>query len=157
MKLPIKLILCITVCLGLGFLSGYYAGSADTEWYRTLTKPSFQPPPWLFGPVWTVLYVMIGVSVALIWDDKTASSGQRSTALMLFLFQFVLNLIWSPVFFTMHALTGALIITVNLIFMIVLTMRAFGKINKTAQYLLLPYLFWVCFATVLNGAIVYLN
>ncbi len=157
MKLPIKIILCITVCLGLGFLSGYYAGSADTEWYQTLTKPTFQPPPWLFGPVWTLLYAMIGVSVALVWDQEDVSSGQRSSALMLFVFQFVLNLIWSPVFFKMHALVGALVIIVNLIFMIVLTMRAFGKINTTAKYLLIPYLCWVCFATILNASIVYLN
>lgn len=157
MKLPLKIILCVVVCLGLGFLSGYYAGSANTEWYKTLNKPSFQPPPWLFGPVWSLLYTMLGVALALVWDQKDVSSRLRSTAISLFLIQLVLNLVWSPVFFKMQALVAALIIIVSLILMIVLTIRAFGKVNKTASYLLIPYLCWVCFATILNAAIVYLN
>ena len=157
MKLPLKILLCVTICMVLGFLSGYYAGSGDTEWYRTLKKPAFQPPPWLFGPVWSVLYIMMGVSVALIWDHTKVSSAKKNSAMALFIFQMLFNLSWSLVFFKLQALTPALIVILILVLLIVMTLRAFGKINKKARYLLIPYLCWVCFATLLNASIVYLN
>ena len=154
LRLPIKIAICVTLCLGLGFLSGYYAGSAATDWYVELNKPFFQPPSWVFGPAWTILYILIGVSVALIWDSQHRA---KQTAIMLFLFQFVLNLLWSPVFFKMQKPEAALVVILNLLLLIALTLRVFKKIDKRACLLMLPYLLWVTFASCLNGAIVYLN
>lgn len=157
MNLPLKIVLCVTICLGLGFLSGYYSGSGDTTWYRSLEKPFFQPPPWLFGPVWTILYTMMGISVALVWDQISNSSNIKTSALTLFILQLIFNLVWSPVFFRIQALVAALVVILTLVFLIILTIRAFGKLNTIAKNLLLPYLAWVCFATLLNASIVYLN
>ncbi len=153
-NLPLKIIVSIIFCLGLGFLSGYYSGSAATEWYKTLNKPFFQPPSWVFGPAWTLLYVLMGIATGLIWNSKHPA---KSTALMLFLFQFALNILWSPVFFKIQKPGAALIIILNLLLLLVLAMRAYRKVDSTAFKLLIPYLFWICFATCLNASIVYLN
>jgi len=157
MKLPLKMVLCAGICLTLGFLSGYFAGSAATDWYQNLNKPFFQPPPWVFGPAWTLLYILMGISVALIWHEGRVSESTRRSALTLFGFQFILNLVWSPIFFKMEQPTFAFIVIILLVALVIFTLRSFGKINKTAMYLLVPYLGWLCFATALNASIVYLN
>ena len=154
LNLPLKILICVIFTLGLGFFSGYYSGSAATDWYQTLNKPFFQPPPWVFGPAWTLLYILMGVATAFVWDS---SHKAKRTALMLFLFQFVLNLIWSPVFFKMQEPGAALVIILNLLLLLVLTMRAYRKVDGRAFKLMIPYLLWVCFATCLNASIVYLN
>lgn len=157
MNLAFKIIISIAVCLGLGFFSGYYSGSANTEWYQTLNKPFFQPPPWLFGPAWTLLYSMIGTAFAFIWHNTSSNQSDKRSAMMFFLFQLVLNLIWSPIFFKIQAPTASLVVIVNLIFLVLITMRYFKKIDNRAFWLMVPYLCWICFATTLNAAIVYLN
>jgi len=154
LSLPIKAFICIALCLGLGFFSGYYSGSAATEWYQTLNKPFFQPPSWVFGPAWTILYVLMGIALALVWHSNDKN---KRTAMMLFLFQFVLNLMWSPVFFKMQKPEAALVVIINLLFLLFFTMRAFKKVDERAFNLMIPYLLWICFATSLNAAIVYLN
>lgn len=154
MSLTVKLIICIILCLGLGIGSGYFAGSADTGWYQTLNKPFFQPPPWLFGPAWTLLYTLMGIALARVWHSEAAGSA---AAMKLFGFQLFLNLIWSPVFFKMHETVYALGIIIALLILVVVTIKHFSKIDKTAGLLLYPYLLWLCFATVLNASIVYLN
>jgi len=157
MRLFYRILLCILLCLGLGFYSGYYSGTADSEWYQSLSKPFFQPPAWLFGPAWTILYTLMGVAVALIWHNDQNVGSRKTAAITLFLFQLFLNLIWSPIFFKMQAPKAALVVIINLIVLVILTMRAFAGIDKRAMFLMLPYLGWICFATVLNASIVYLN
>ena len=156
LSLAKKIILCVALILILGFLSGFFAGAANTDWYTTLNKPSFQPPPSVFGPAWTILYILIGVSIGLIWH-KGIGHENFKLALKLFGFQFLLNLIWSPVFFKFQQPLLALIIIIVLWLFITWTIKVFFTIHKPAGYLLIPYLMWVTFATLLNASIVYLN
>jgi len=154
MGLLAKTIICIILCLGLGIASGLFAGSASTEWYQNLNKPFFQPPPWIFGPAWTLLYSLMGIAVAKVWHSNSALSQK---AVGLFILQFILNLIWSPVFFKLHQPTFALVIIIALLILVFLTIKQFSKIDKLSGMLLYPYLLWLCFATLLNASIVYLN
>ncbi|MBT8234057.1 MAG: tryptophan-rich sensory protein [Saprospiraceae bacterium] len=152
----IKILLITVSALLLGFVSGFSTNDAITTWYPTLNKPFFQPPNWLFGPVWTVLYIMIGISVGLILT-KVENSELKKKALVVFGIQFVLNLIWSPIFFGLKQITLALIVIIILLVMIFYTIKLFSKLNNSSGKLLIPYFLWVTFATLLNGAIVYLN
>ncbi len=150
-----KIILCSTVCLGLGFLSGFVGDSPLSDWFVNLNKPSFQPPSWLFGPVWSILYCMIGASLALIWHQK--HNGSKSKYYILFAIQMILNLAWSPVFFGMKNLSLALGVIILLWVFIVLCIHYFKEVNTKASLLLWPYLFWVSFATFLNYTIMSIN
>ena len=152
----LKISLCIFLTLSLGFLSGFSTSSAITGWYTTLIKPFFQPPNWLFGPVWSILYIMIGLSIGLIWT-KVEVSKAKSNAIKVFIFQLFLNLIWSPVFFGLKMLLPAAVIIIILWFFIFITIRMFSGLHKIAGKLLIPYLLWVSFATCLNVAIAILN
>ena len=152
--LVLKSAIFILLCLGLGIGSGLVAGSATTGWYQSLNKPFFQPPGWLFGPAWTLLYTLMGIALARVWSSD--SSG-KNIAMMLFAVQFVLNLVWSPVFFRMHQITLALVVILVLLFMVLLTIRHFSRVDRLAGQLLYPYFLWLCFATLLNASIVYLN
>lgn len=154
-SLSIKIAISIIICLGLGFLSGYVGGSAISDWYMNLNKPFFQPPPWVFGPAWTLLYTLIGIALALVWHSP--DSLNKSKAIKLFIFQFILNLVWSPIFFAMKKPGISLGVIVLLWILIILTIQAFKKVNQRSSWLLLPYLLWVTFATLLNASIVYLN
>lgn len=144
-----KLILSISLCLGAGILGSFFTVSAIPTWYATLNKPSFSPPNWIFGPVWTILYILMGYSLYLVWSKRKVP--------VVFWIQLFLNAIWSIIFFGMRNPALALIDIVALWIAIVLTMKAFYKINKLASYLLIPYLAWVSFATILNLAIMLLN
>lgn len=149
-----KLIFSIGICLGAGIVGSIFTVSSIPTWYIALQKPAFSPPNWVFGPVWTILYIMMGVSLYLVWTSK---SKLKQNALNLFFVQLGLNTLWSIVFFGLHSPFLALLTIVALWVMIFLTMRAFLKINKVSGYLLVPYLAWVSFATVLNLAILLLN
>jgi len=151
-----KIVISIIVCLSLGFLSGFLSGSAITDWYTQLIKPPFQPPNWVFGPAWTILYILMGIAFGIIWSSDRDNQFKK-VAMNLFVVQFILNLIWSPVFFLSKQITLALIVILILWLLIIFTIRAFSKIDRNASYLLIPYLLWVSFATLLNGSIVYLN
>ena len=152
---PIKVIICIVTCLGLGSISGILSGSGLTEWYYTLNKPSFQPPSWVFGPAWTTLYTLMGIAVARIWRKPT--SPLKTQALKIFISQFIINLIWSPVFFAFRQPLIALLVIIIMWVLILWTIRIFKKLDPLAAYLLIPYILWVSFATILNASIVYLN
>jgi benzodiazapine receptor len=128
----------------------------DFEWYQMLTKPPLSPPSWVFGPVWTVLYVMMAVSFYRVWR-KGLKKHQVKRALKLFLIQLVLNLSWSPVFFGAKNMFLALVIIIFMLFFIKKTINAFMGIDKTAAYLLYPYIVWVSFATYLNFAFWWVN
>lgn len=156
LSLTSKIIICIIVVMSLGFLSGYSTADSINGWYAGMNKPFFNPPNWIFGPVWTVLYAMIGAAVAIIWHANVESS-LKTQAILLFISQLVLNLIWSPVFFTAQKPGAALIIILSLLLMIFVVIKLFRKINKQASNLMIPYLIWVSFASLLNASIVYLN
>ena len=125
------------------------------SWYMLLEKPSFTPPDWLFGPVWSTLYVLMGISLFLV--VRHAIKGSSIRAVQLFFLQLFLNLLWSIVFFGSHSIGGGLVVIITMWFLIVLTILKFAKISQTASLLLLPYLAWVTFATYLNLAIFMLN
>ena len=135
-----------------GFLGGQ---AGDPSYYGELTRPSWAPPGWLFGPVWTVLYIAMGVAAWLVWRE--GGFGRARTALGLFLVQLVPNVLWTPLFFGMRRPDLALVDLVVLWLLIVATIAAFRRWSTTAALLLVPYLLWVTFAGALNFALWRLN
>lgn len=146
-----KLILSIALCLGAGIIGSFFTASAIPTWYATLVKPSFSPPNWIFGPVWTTLYILMGTSLYLVWISK------KKIVPNIFWVQLILNTSWSIVFFGMKNPELAFVNIIALWVAISLTIEKFSKISKTASYLLYPYLAWVTFALFLNLSIVKLN
>ena len=144
----------VALCNAVGILGAVFT-TPDTAWYTALAKPSFQPPGWLFGPVWTALYTMMGVAAFRIFERRDRRGA--TAALVLFGAQLVLNGIWSPVFFGAQAIRVSLVILFALVGMVALVLRRFRAIDEAAGWLLAPYLAWLSFASVLNGAIVWLN
>ena len=141
----------IIVVLGCGSLIGLVV--RPDNWYATLNKPPFNPPNWVFAPVWTALYVMIAIAGWRTW----LQTGWRSRAMMLWLMQMALNFAWTPMFFGAHVPSAALIIIVCLLIAIVGFIRAAWPRDRIAAALFVPYALWVAFASVLNAAIVVLN
>ena len=155
MNKTLKLILCILLPLIVGVISGVATATGVNTWYVNLNKPSFNPPNYLFGPVWTMLYILMGISFYLIL--KSANPILKKRAVIIFCVQLFLNFCWSFLFFKFQILGVAFIEIILLWFSICIMLIAFYKINKTAYYLQIPYLLWVSFATVLNGSIWVLN
>ena len=153
-SLLLKIIVASTLTLVLGIASGFSTIESITTWYQYLNKPSFNPPNYLFGPVWSVLYLMMGVAFALVWHSQDTRKRQ---AMWVFGVQFVLNLAWSFLFFNLHQTGWALIEIIIMWLSVAWTIRLFYPIKPLAAYLLVPYVAWVSFASVLNGAIWYLN
>jgi tryptophan-rich sensory protein len=151
----VKLVVSVLFTVGIGSLGGLFTMSEIQGWYAGLQKPSFNPPNWLFGPVWSMLYLLMGISFYLIW--KQPVSTVRNVGLILFVIQFILNFFWSILFFNQHMIAAALLEMVFMWIFILLTMIWFAKLSRTAAWLLLPYLCWVSFATVLTAAIWKLN
>ncbi|MBK8329947.1 MAG: tryptophan-rich sensory protein [Bacteroidetes bacterium] len=152
----LKLVLSIILCEGVGIISGLLAAPEMKQWLGTLQVPSWNPPSYLFGPVWTLLYFLMGVSFWLIWKS-TAPDKQKKYAMIVFFVQLVLNFLWSFIFFNLHSPFFALINILLMLIAISMTMYYFSFISRIASWLLLPYLLWVCFATVLNFSIWSLN
>jgi benzodiazapine receptor len=152
-----KILSVVVTCLVIGYFSGIVTRSAIMDWYPTLIKPSFNPPNWIFAPVWSMLYVMMGVAAGLVWDRMDSNREVVKKALIVFAIQLALNALWSYLFFGLHnpMLAGLEIIILWLV--IYETYLQFSKINKIAGYLLMPYLAWVSFAMVLNASIWWLN
>ena len=152
-----RILAVVVTCLVIGYFSGMVTRSSVTTWFPTLIKPSFNPPSWVFAPVWSILFVMMGVAAGLVWDRIEAEREAVKKALIFFAIQLGLNALWSYLFFGLRnpMLAGLEIIVLWL--MIFETYIQFVKINKIAGYLLLPYLGWVSFASVLNGSIWWLN
>jgi tryptophan-rich sensory protein len=160
MKNIISLVLCVSICLAVGGLSGYATQSSITTWYLALNKPFFNPPNWIFGPVWTLLYIFMGISLGMIWNSESTNQEAnkiRSKAIMIFSVQLLLNFLWSILFFGMKSPFFALIDIVLMLVAITLTIIIFRKINTKTTWLLAPYLAWVSFATLLNASILALN
>jgi len=156
MKPIYKLIIAVLIPLAVGSLAGYFTASSVNGWYTTLVKPSFNPPNWLFAPVWTSLYIMMGIALFLVWNSGAAEDVKR-TAVTLFIVQLVLNFLWSFVFFYAQQPGWALVNIILMWIFIFLTILWFGKISSLSAWLLVPYICWVSFATVLNYAIWKLN
>lgn len=152
----IKLILSIVICQAAGIIGTIFTGDSVLGWYAGLNKPSFNPPDWIFGPVWITLYILMGISLFMIWREDLKNKDVRS-AFNLFMVQLVFNTAWSIVFFGAHSITGGLIIIIILWILILMTIIKFVKISRFAGILLIPYLLWVSFATVLNFFIYKLN
>lgn len=152
----LKLFVSIVLCELVGIAGTPFTTSAIPSWYAGLTKPFFAPPNWVFGPVWTILYALMGVSIFLILQ-KGIQKKQVRQAASIFAVQLFLNFTWSIVFFGARSPILGLINIILLASMIVLNIRLFYPLSKTAAYLLLPYLAWVSFATILNMAIFFLN
>ena len=151
----LKLTPCILIPLLIGAISGIATASSVNNWFVTLHKPSFNPPNYLFGPVWTCLYILMGISIFLIL--QTPKTKLRKKAVAIFCVQLFLNFCWSFLFFKFQLL-GVALIEIILIWISILTMiYTFQKINKTAAYLQVPYLLWVSFASILNASIWWLN
>jgi translocator protein len=151
----IKLFYSLLITLGVGTIAGVATASSISSWYAFLLKPAFNPPNWLFGPVWTLLYILMGISLYLVW--KQSPSRHRYNAMSLFFIQLFFNFWWSFIFFYFHDIGLALFDIIILWIFILLTIIYFAKHHKTAAALLIPYLAWVSFATILNAAIYQLN
>jgi len=145
----IALIIAVLIPQVVGGLSALSTFGAVRDWYPTLVRPEIAPPSWVFGPVWTLLYLMMGIASWLVWQRRGVEP-RATLALGLYVVQLLLNGGWTPVFFTLHALGWALVVIVVLLGLIAATAWAFWQVSRPAGLLLVPYLLWVCFATALN-------
>ena len=152
----LKLVASIILCQLAGFIGSLATIPAIPTWYESLKRPSFNPPNWIFGPVWTGLYTLMGISFFMVWQ-KRADHPQVKTALVFFFIQLILNALWSVAFFGLRSPLSGLMDIVLLWIAILLTIKSFFKISKTAALLLLPYFLWVSFAVLLNFSLWILN
>ena len=151
-----KLIISILIPVLVGAISGYFTSSGVNGWYALANKPWFNPPNWIFAPVWTTLYVLMGIAFFLVWKSEPTNLIKK-TAIVLFAFQLLLNFFWSFIFFKLQQPAWAFAEIILMWVMILLTILWFGKISSTASWLLVPYICWVSFASVLNYSIWRLN
>jgi tryptophan-rich sensory protein len=151
----IPLIVSVLAAQAAGVIGALLGAGGDSQWYMMLAKPTWNPPGFVFGPVWTTLYLLMGIAAYLVWQHRERIGAR--TALIVYGVQLALNAVWSPLFFTAQRPDLALIDIVALLVMIVLTVVLFWRIRRTAAALLLPYLAWVSFATALNYQIWRLN
>jgi benzodiazapine receptor len=150
--------LMIIGCEFVGIAGGLFTANEIRTWFSALEKPFLNPPSWIFGPVWTVLYALMAIAVFLVWKKRRGQQSQEvKKAVGLFLVQLLLNALWTPLFFGAHQLGIALLDIALMLIFILLTMRAFFPVSRVAAYLLIPYAAWVLFATYLNAAFWYLS
>jgi translocator protein len=149
------LVLWIVGCLAVGGFGGRWTAPQIPGWYQTLTKPSFNPPGWIFGPVWTTLYILMAVAAWRVTESP--ESRLRTLGIALFVFQLALNLAWSWIFFHKHAIGMAAVEVALLWCAIGATTLVFSRVSASAAWLMAPYWAWVTFASILNAAIWRLN
>lgn len=152
-----KLLLSLMVCLGAGGIGTYYTLPSINNWYRLLQKPVFTPPNWVFGPVWTGLYILMGIALYIVWQKEGLEYQNKVASYIWFGIQLVLNVLWSATFFGHHSIFGGLIIIVVLWLSIAITISEFSKQATIAAWLLMPYLLWVTYAGALNYSFWRLN
>ncbi|NYT06306.1 MAG: tryptophan-rich sensory protein [Methanomicrobiales archaeon] len=153
---PLRLLGAVLLCNAAGIAGALVTATGPSSWYETLAKPWFLPPPFVFAPVWTLLYVMMGIALYLIWMEGSDRPDVRR-ALSLFAVQLALNALWSPVFFGLQSPALGLVVILLLFGAVLLTVRQFLPVRKEAAWLLVPYCIWIAFATVLNTSILLLN
>lgn len=154
MSNPIKLFISLLLPQLAGGLGAFFTLNSVREWYLTINRPEWNPPNWLFGPVWTTLYVLMGISCFLIWKSEHPLKKQLLT---LYFIQLSLNALWSPAFFGAQSPILGLVVIIPLWASILICIFRFKKVSGWASGLMVPYLLWVSFATVLNGTIWWLN
>ena len=154
MSNPIKLFISLLLPQLVGGLGAFFTLSSVQTWYLTLSKPSWNPPSWLFGPVWTSLYVLMGIACFLVWKSN---HPQKNKVLLLYAIQLFLNFLWSPAFFGAQNPLLGLVVIFPLLASILACIVKFRQIHKWAAILMVPYILWVSFATALNAAIWFLN
>lgn len=151
-----KFIIAILLCESVGIISGLLASANNNTWFDTLIKPTWNPPAYLFAPVWTTLYLLMGISLGIIWNNNATELNKRN-AYFLFGLQLFLNFWWSIFFFKINSPAFALLDIILMVIIIILTIISFSKFSKLAGWLLVPYIAWVSSATILNFAIWNLN
>ncbi len=156
MKKVLGIVVFIIVCELAGFVGSLFTTPSIPGWYAGLIKPAFNPPGWIFAPVWTTLYALMGLAAWLVYD-KGVRRVEVKRALFVFVAQLILNVMWSIMFFGAHRILGAFVIIVAMWILILGTILRFHKISKAAAFLLVPYLLWVGFAMVLNVSLYILN
>jgi len=145
----IRLVVSIAICEGAGVLGSLFTTPSVPTWLASLNKPSFNPPNWIFGPVWTFLFFLMGVALYIVWSRGLATRGVK-TALLIFGIQLFLNILWSVLFFGLHLPFAAFIEIIFLWLAILASIVTFYRVSATASLLLIPYILWVSFASVLN-------
>lgn len=153
----LKIIYCVAICLAVGYLSSNVTQSSIKTWYPTIEKPIFNPPNWVFAPVWTMLFIMMGIAAGIVWNKLESNKELVKKGLLFFTVQLLLNALWSYLFFGLNNILLALIEIILLWLIIYETYYIFKQVDKKAGYLLIPYLAWVGFATILTGTIYWLN
>lgn len=149
-------IFTVPLILGIGFLMGQISNSGyGNDWFDALRKPAIMPPGWAFGAAWSTLYIFLGIAIALVLSVRGAPG--RALAVGLFAAQMLLNFSWSPVFFGMHEARPALFIIILMLVLSIATTFLFRRINRLAAWLMVPYLAWLSFASLLNYRIIVLN
>jgi benzodiazapine receptor len=155
-----KLIISLAVTLGAGVIGSLFSMNSKGVYY-SLNLPSFAPPANTFGIVWTLLFIIMGIAFYRVWmyytPDNNNQSGSVKDALIYFIVQLIFNVLWSILFFGLYLKTAALFDVVILLFYIIVTTIKFNKIDKIAAYMMIPYIIWVAFATILNMSIIFLN
>lgn len=156
MRKVVKFVIAVSLPLALGAFAGFFTSASVQGWYSTVNKPAFNPPNWIFAPVWTSLYLLMGIAFYIVWL-KVEESKIKTKAIIFYFIQLVLNFCWSIIFFYAEEPGWAFAEIMLLWVMIVATIIKFSKISKFAAWLLVPYILWVSFAAVLNFAIWQLN
>lgn len=156
MKPWLKLLLSTAIPLSVGVVAGLFTATGVNGWYRTIEKPGWNPPDGVFAPVWTALYILMGLALYLVWRQD-APAEMRRRAIVFWAIQLVLNGLWSFLFFNVHNVGLALVEIGILWLAILITIFLFARISKAAAWLLVPYISWVTFATILTYAIWQLN
>lgn len=153
----IKIIITVSICLTVGYLSSMVTQSSIQTWYPTIQKPSFNPPNWIFAPVWTLLFILMGIAAGIVWDKIDSNRELAKKGLLFFGIQLFFNALWSYLFFGLNNILLASIEIILLLLLIYETYLIFRKIDKKASYLLIPYMLWVGFASILTITIFILN
>lgn len=153
----VKIIITVAICLTVGYLSSIVTQSGIKTWFPTIIKPSFNPPSWVFAPVWTLLYILMGIAAGIVWDKIDSNVELVKKGLFFFAIQLTFNALWSYLFFGLNNILLASIEIIILLLMIYETHVVFKKVDKKASYMLIPYMLWVSFASVLTITIYFLN
>lgn len=153
---PLAFIINIAIPLGIGAIGAIFTAKSVNTWYQTLNKPSFNPPDSVFQPVWTTLFILIGISAYLVWQKREQIQNFPRTV-AIYLMQLLLNLMWSFIFFQVRLIGLALFEIIIFLIVIIINARMFYKIDKTAGLLFIPYILWVSFATLLTYNLFILN